>query len=495
VYRNRLFSSMTDLRGVVLGVYSDEKTKSTKFTKFAESYNEKTNGQLLKLIEIGGPIPGGSQRTFWGVGDHQAVSVVGLGDGKNDWEPLEKIDGEKENVRIAAAAGVKALTASKVLNIDVEDLGSARSAAEGAFLGAYKYQQFRAADKLKPTPQVQLAPGAAGDQEWKLGKSLAECQNWARTLANTAANHMTPTKFAENVRANISKKIDVQVHGKDWALSQKMGSFLSVASGSAEPPVFLELTYNGNPSQSKPICLVGKGITFDSGGISLKPSAKMDEMRADMSGGAIVVATMHALAENNVKANVKAFVPLTENLPGGRATKPGDVVTARNGKTICVDNTDAEGRLVLVDALDYAAEFKPKWILDIATLTGAMSMAVGDCLTGAFCNNDQLWSQLESASVETGDRVWRMPLLKHYSKQMTDFEGYDLNNLSRTKGGGACTAAAFLREFVSKETPWVHLDIAPVMGYTTDQPYVGDGMAGRPLRTIYELIAQNYQSS
>lgn len=306
-----------------------------------------------------------------------------------------------------------------MLNIEVDTLGAAQSAAEGAFLSAYKYQQFRAADKTKPIPKLQLVDGATEKTEWNLGKSLAESQNWARTLANTPANHMTPTKFAENVRKNISKKVDVQAHDKDWALKQKMGSFLSVASGSAEPPIFLELTYNGNPNQKQPICLVGKGITFDSGGISLKPSAKMDEMRADMSGGAIVVATMHALAETGVKCNVKCFVPLTENMPGGRATKPGDVVTARNGKTICVDNTDAEGRLVLVDALDYAAEFKPKWILDMATLTGAMCTAVGDCLTGAFCNNDKLWQQLETASAETGDRVWRMPLFKCYTKQMT----------------------------------------------------------------------------
>lgn len=266
---------------------------------------------------------------------------------------------------------------------------------------------------------MQLAAGANGEKEWALGESLANSQNWARTLANTAANQMTPTIFAENVRQNISKKVQIQAHDKEWALKQKMGSFLSVANGSAEPPILLELTYNGSQSQSEPICLVGKGITFDSGGISLKPSPKMDEMRADMSGGAIVVAVINALAENNVKANIKGIVALTENMPGGRATKPGDVVTARNGKTICVDNTDAEGRLVLVDALDYAAEFKPKWILDIATLTGAMSMAVGDCLSGAFVNNDKLWQQLEAASAITGDRVWRMPLLKHYSKQVT----------------------------------------------------------------------------
>lgn len=306
------------------------------------------------------------------------------------------------------------------MNIEIEDLGSIQSAAEGAHLAAYKYQQFRAADKKKPTPKLELAAGVNKQNEWDLGKSLAENQNWARTLSNTAANHMTPTKFADNVRQHMSKKVTVVAHDKDWALKQKMGSFLSVAAGSAEPPIFLELTYNGSDnSKAEPICLVGKGITFDSGGISLKPSANMDAMRADMSGGAIVVATLNALAENNVKCNVKGFVALSENMPGGKATKPGDVVTARNGKTICVDNTDAEGRLVLVDALDYAAEFKPKWILDIATLTGAMAVAVGDCLSGAFCNNDKLWNQLEAASVSTGDRVWRMPLLKHYTKQMT----------------------------------------------------------------------------
>lgn len=284
-------------------------------------------------------------------------------------------------------------------------------------------------------------------------------------------------------------------HDKKWAEEQKMGSFLSVAQGSAQPPIFLELTYNGDSSKSQPIALVGKGITFDSGGISIKSAAKMDEMRADMSGGAIVVATINALAESGAKVNVKAFVALTENMPGGHATKPGDVFTSRNGKTICVDNTDAEGRLVLCDALDYAADFKPKFIVDVATLTGAMSIALGDCLTGAFCNNDKLWQNLERASESSGDRVWRMPLLKHFTKQMTDFKAFDLDNISKAgKGGGSCSAAAFLREFVSKDTPWVHLDIAPVMGSTTDQPYLSDGMNGRPLRTIYELIAQNYQS-
>lgn len=304
-------------------------------------------------------------------------------------------------------------------NIFVEDFGSAQSAAEGAYLAAYKYQQFRAPDKAKQIPTLNILPESNAEKEWKLGKLLADNQNWARTLSNTPANHMTPNKFAENVQKNIDKKVKVEAHDKAWIEKQKMGSFLSVSHGSIEPPVFIELTYNGAGDNSKPVALVGKGITFDSGGISIKPSAKMDEMRADMSGGAIVVATINALAQNGARVNVKGFVALTENLPSGSATKPGDVVTTRNGKTIAVDNTDAEGRLVLVDALDYAAEFNPKIIIDLATLTGAMGIALGDCLTGAFVNDDKLWQQLEKAGTVTGDRLWRMPLLKHFTKQMT----------------------------------------------------------------------------
>lgn len=311
------------------------------------------------------------------------------------------------------------MSANKLASIEVDDLGSAQSAAEGAYLATYVYQQFRAADKQKPIPNLQLSSTSNDKEGWILGKILADNQNWARTLANAPANHMTPTIFAENVKKNISKKIEVLAHDKKWAEEQKMGSFLSVAQGSAQPPIFLELTYNGDSSKSQPIALVGKGITFDSGGISIKSPGKMDEMRADMSGGAIVVATINALAESGANVNVKAFVPLTENMPGGHATKPGDVFTSRNGKTICVDNTDAEGRLVLCDALDYAADFKPKFIVDVATLTGAMSVALGDCLSGAFCNNDKLWKNLEQASESSGDRVWRMPLLKHFTKQMT----------------------------------------------------------------------------
>lgn len=277
-------------------------------------------------------------------------------------------------------AGASALLANKITEIEVEDLGCARSAAEGAVLGGYKYQAQKAADKRKPEATFKFAGAAADSSSWEHGKRLAENQNWARFLSNTAANLMTPTIFAESVRAKMPSNVEVIAHDKAWAVAQKMGSYLSVAQGSDQPPVFLELTYNGTGGSvdaKQPVCLVGKGITFDSGGISLKPSAKMDAMRGDMTGAAVVVATIKALAETKARVYVKGFVPLTENLPNGSATKPGDVVTARSGKTICVDNTDAEGRLVLADAIDYAKDFNPKYILDIATLTGACSVALG----------------------------------------------------------------------------------------------------------------------
>lgn len=310
----------------------------------------------------------------------------------------------------------------KITQIEVEDLEDAQSAAEGAHLGVYKFQAHKAADKRKPEASLQLADGANGQQEWNLGVSLANSQNWARFLMDSPANHMTPTIFVEQVKNRFKDRanVEVLVHDKKWAEEKGMGAFLSVAQGSKQPPFLLEITYTGNPNKdAQPICLVGKGITFDSGGISLKPSQSMDAMRADMGGAATVVATVDALSTNKVPVNVKVLTPLTENLPSSTATKPGDVVVAMNGKSVCVDNTDAEGRLVLCDALCYANTFNPKFILDTATLTGAIRVALGDCVAGAFTNNQRLWQLLEASGSETGDRMWRMPLFKHYTKEMT----------------------------------------------------------------------------
>ncbi|KRT80668.1 Peptidase [Oryctes borbonicus] len=298
---------------------------------------------------------------------------------------------------------------------------------------------------------------------------------------------MTPTIFAKKAEEVLRPLgCEVYVRDREWAEDKKMGGFLSVTRGSSEPPVFLEMHYKGGGANN--FVLIGKGVTFDAGGISIKPSANMADMRADMSGGAAVLGTIFGLASLKVKSNVVALVPLVENLPSGSATKPGDVITAMNGKTICVDNTDAEGRLILADALCYSKEFNPVWVLDIATLTGAMQVAIGDTATGVFTNSNELYEDLEEAGLNTGDRVWRFPLWKRYSELVTKYPFYDVHNVGKGKGGGACKAAAFLKEFAPEKIDWLHLDMAGVMGPAKTAEYLSEGMQGRPTRMLIEFV-------
>lgn len=298
---------------------------------------------------------------------------------------------------------------------------------------------------------------------------------------------MTPSIFAKKAQEVLCPLgVEIYVHDKAWAEEKKMAAFLSVTRGSAEPPVFLELHYKGGGEDT--FVLIGKGVTFDSGGISIKPSANMAEMRADMSGAAAVVGALYGLASLKAKVNVVVLAPLVENLPSGTATKPGDVIKAMNGKSICVDNTDAEGRLILADALCYSEEFDPTWVLDIATLTGAMAVAIGDTATGVFTNSNLLYEDIEKAGANTGDRMWKFPLWKRYSELVTEYPFYDVHNVGKGKGGGACKAAAFLREFVSDKTDWIHLDMAGVMGPGKTAKYLSEGMQGRPTRTLIEFV-------
>merc|ERR1719278_439548 len=299
------------------------------------------------------------------------------------------------------------------------------------------------------------------------------------------ANYLTPSQFCAEVETELAG-LPVSVVARD----EGMGSFLSVSRGSAEPPKFLELHYNGAEAESQPVVLVGKGVTFDTGGISLKPPAKMDAMRADMGGAATVTASFKAAAKLGLKANIIALIPLTENMPGGKATKPGDVVTAMNGMTIQVDNTDAEGRLILADALCYADTLKPRLVMDVATLTGAISVALGAGAAGVYSKRTEDWETLSECGARAGDRVWRMPLWKLYNEKMKKSALADLNNISLSPGGGSCTAAAFLS--LSPSCPaWLHLDIAGVMDNSAgDVKYLSNGMSGRPTRTIVHYLQQ-----
>ncbi|XP_008546913.1 cytosol aminopeptidase isoform X2 [Microplitis demolitor] len=492
----RYFSSCLKMkRGLVLGVYEGDNSNDVILTPAAAKYNERVNGKLLTNINLAGPkIKKAKTRVFWGIenADHGCVAVVGLGKKTAGINVLEEIDEAKENIRTAVAAGCGALESNDVKEIDVEPMGNAEAAAEGSLLASWIFQEFKNKSKQKVLPSVKLY-GRDGEEDWEVGKIKAEAQNWARRLADTPANLMTPTIFCDNVVTAFKMyNVQVLVHDKSWAEQKKMGSFLSVSRGSVEEPKFLEIHYKGAAQSDAPIVFVGKGVTFDAGGISLKSPGNMDEMRADMGGAACVVASIRAAAEMKLNLNLIGLIPLTENLPSGSATKPGDLVTAMNGKTIIVDNTDAEGRLILADALCYAAEFNPQLTLDIATLTGAMGVALGAAATGVFATDAGFWEELKAAGTYTGDRVWRMPLWQHYNNKMTKpVKAADVNNVAKVKGGGACSAAGFLREFASESCPWMHLDIAGVMSSNNDDlNYLHGGMSGRPTRTLIQFLRQ-----
>ncbi|XP_043247808.1 cytosol aminopeptidase-like isoform X2 [Colletes gigas] len=481
-------------KGLVLGVYETEDDSKVLLTPTAAKYDELVKGKLQKSILLAGPkIPKGHARVFWGLDekDYVGVAVVGLGKKNLGINQLEEVHEGKESVRTAAAAGCRALDDVDIKDINLETLGDAEAAAEGAALSTWFYQGLKNKEKQKAFPKVSLY-GQEEDEQWRVGNIKAQAQNWARQLADTPANLMTPTIFSQQVSSVLTKLgISVQVHDKEWAEKKKMGSFLSVSNGSCEPPKFVEIQYKGANDDSQPIVFVGKGVTFDAGGISLKPPSDMDEMRADMSGAACVAASIRAAAELKLKVNIVGLIPLTENLPSGTATKPGDLVIAMNGKSIIVDNTDAEGRLILADALCYAQEFNPRFILDIATLTGAMRISLGGAATGVFSNDGALFEKLKNAGTLSGDRVWRLPLWQHFTDEMTKkIKSADINNVSKAKYAGACTAAAFLREFVPNNTPWLHLDTAGVMGPGPDEllSYIPAGMSGRPTRTLIQFL-------
>ncbi|EJU02104.1 peptidase M17 leucyl aminopeptidase [Dacryopinax primogenitus] len=311
------------------------------------------------------------------------------------------------------------------------------------------------------------------------------------------ANLMTPTAFCARMVKEFQGLGNVRVNVRDeaWAEEKGMRTFLSVTKGTDEPAKFFELHYSGAPAGEKPLAFVGKGITFDSGGISLKPAEGMKLMRGDMGGAATLLSAALAIVKLKLPINLVAVAPLTENLPGPKANKPGDIVYAMNGKTVEIDNTDAEGRLVLADALYYVtSEFKPHTVIDAATLTGAMMIALGEPYAGVFTNSDSLWNELQLSGKEEHDRFWRMPLDDDYVPQISQSNA-DLQNTGG-RPAGACTAAIFLKAFVDgvegegsaqPRTRWAHVDIAGVMECTRPGPYQNKGMTGRPTRAFIDF--------
>jgi leucyl aminopeptidase len=453
------------------------------------------NGAVKKLIEQG-EIKGKScEVTIIHTLDKMPARIVAvMGLGKESDITLDKI----RQYIAQACRLLRKMNCQRILTtlhgvgctgVDVEK--SAQAISEGCLLGLYSYRKhFTKEPEYKEVSDVTLVDKDNSnrklmEQGSNRGNIVATAANFARDLVNEPANYMTPTDLA-NVAGRVAKDfgLGITIMDRDQMKELGMGALLGVAQGSEQPPKMIVLSYRGNPNSSSILGLIGKGLTFDSGGISLKPSEGMHEMKGDMSGGAAVMAALSAIAQLKPEINVTAIIPATENLPSGKAVKPGDILKALNGKTIEVINTDAEGRLILADALSYAVKQGIAPLIDIATLTGACHIALGDQCSGIFAN-DQGWvNKVVKAGENVGERLWQMPMYEEY-KELNKSDVADLKN-SGGRYGGAITAAQFLSEFVDGK-PWAHIDIAGTFFADKEHGYMVKGATGVCVRAFVDL--------
>ena len=368
----------------------------------------------------------------------------------------------------------------------------ARAAAEGAFIGDYDPDTYRSDRKdLSVRSFAVAAPRKADKAALQSGFSegviIGESQNFARVLVNEPGNKLTPTEFGKRAAA-MSKEVglECEVHSTAKIQELKMGAFWSVSQGSEEPPALIVMRYEPAGVKDGPVLgLVGKGITFDTGGISIKPGDNMEKMKYDMAGGAAMAGAMRAIALLKPNVRVIGIICASENMPDGKAQKPGDVQTAMSGKTIEIINTDAEGRLVLADGIAYARQLGATHLIDAATLTGACVVALGMVHGGAFSNDDETFSKFNAALETSGEKFWRLPLGDEYADMIKS----DIGDIKNTGGrwGGASTAAEFIKVF-AEDTPWIHLDIAGMAWIEENRPYIAKGPSGVAVRSILEWV-------
>ncbi len=402
----------------------------------------------------------------------------------------------------AAAAGAQARAlelATKALcwRVPSEDLAVCAALVEGTVLADYRFDRHKSAPRTEEKDaapkhlEALIVSGSDLDAQ-ELERTVTEAAivsaavNAARDLQNRPANDLTPTALAEHARA-LAQDVDgltVETEGREGIVGRNMGAFAAVAQGSAQEPALIVMRYEHPQAKGPLLGLVGKAVTFDSGGISLKPGAKMAEMKFDMSGGAAVVEAVAAIARLQLPVKLVGVVGATENLPSGRSVKPGDIVTAANGKTIEVNNTDAEGRLVLADCLHHAVSLGAERVIDLATLTGAVIIALGSTYAGLIGNDDDLAQRITVAGERTGEIVWRLPLHEEYDDLIKGTYG-DLDNAPEGRKAGTIVGGAFLSKFVG-DTPWAHLDIAG-SAWDLGRPYVGKGASGYGVRLLVEL--------
>ena len=456
----------------------------------------KFEGGVLKGLEILAP----------GGGNLDRLVLVGLGDPTemeaHDWLRLGgaiggRLPGEGDTTILLERPDGKAITGDQ-----------AAAVALGIEMRRYKFDKYKTAKnddakaksgaKPKPRPKpgkvrLGVADTRAANHAWTGQSAVLGGVTLARDLVNEPANALGPAEFAAHLKALSKLGVDIKVLDEKALARQKMGALLGVAQGSVRKPLVVVMTWKGGKATDKPVAFVGKGVVFDTGGISMKPASGMENMKGDMGGAAAVSGLMHALAARKAKVNVVGIVGLVENMPDANAQRPGDIVTSMSGKTIEVLNTDAEGRLVLADILTYIQKTaKPRAIVDLATLTGAIIVALGHHHAGLFSNDDDLSVALAEAGKKTGEKVWRMPLDPEYDK-LIDSKNADIKNIGG-RWAGSITAAQFIKRFVENDTPWAHLDIAgTAMGSPSSETNKSWG-SGFGVRLLDELVREKYES-
>lgn len=486
-------------------VDADPRTHDAELLAVAVSQGTESAGGYLAGLDdaLGGAIGSvlgsgdmrghtGDQILLYG-GESGPQRVLLLGVGKADELDAE---GVRRMAGRAVRAAEKLRVASAAISLDgladLTDEVRAQAAAEGAALAAWRFSELRDPEEDDPETDVTSVDLVGhGDTDalatgTMSGAAIARGENLARTLQSRPGNIATPNHIAEAAtRMGGGVALEVTVFDEARLQEEGMHALLSVSRGSAEEACLIIMEHNGGSAGDAPLVMVGKGLSFDAGGISLKPPAGMEDMKFDMSGGAAVIGAMQAIAEIGVKANVVGIVPSSENMPSGTATKPGDVIQSLAGKTIEVINTDAEGRLILADALAYGARLRPAAMVDCATLTGSVVIALGHHAAAVFGHDDDLVTELVEAGERSGERCWRLPLWPEYTKQLRS-DVADLQNIGG-RPGGSITAAAFLSEFVGDAT-WAHLDIAGTAYGEGKLPYQRKGAYGFPTRLLVEWV-------
>jgi len=474
---------------VVLGLFEEDKRPRRDLARVDKALKGAI-AQLIKSGQVSGKRGRMTALSSLGKLPAEWVIVAGLG---------KKKEISQDAIRSLAAEIGRLLSKNAVKKVAVGLLGAVEAGVdaaaavqaitEGALLGTYTFRRHKT--KREDNAEIKEFQIVATDglpvlkKAARQGEIIARATILARDLANEPANFMTPGHMAATAaRLAEDNNLDFELLEKDRMQELGMGALLGVSQGSCQPPKFIILRYKGKTDAGVDLALLGKGVTFDSGGISLKPAEKMEEMKTDMAGGAAVLAAMSAIAQLKPAINVTAMVPATENLPSGCALKPGDVITAITGKTIEIISTDAEGRLILADALGYAAKLGIKNIVDVATLTGAVRIALGSVCTGAFGSDQKLVDAVVAAGASGGERIWPMPMYEEYGEQNKS----DVADIQNVGGrlAGAITAAKFLGEFVG-DVPWVHLDIGGTSTADKDSGQLVKGATGVPVATLVHL--------